>query len=148
MLAIPATLAHLDEIARIEQDSYSTPWSREILRKELTGENIVGFVVLHPTVVGYAFMRLSFEEGHIESIAVAPDARQQGVASYLMQTLIAYATENIVTSLALEVRQGNRPAMALYHKFGFIVEGYRRGYYTNPSEDAILMRKFFVEVKA
>jgi ribosomal-protein-alanine N-acetyltransferase len=43
--------------------------------------------------------------------------------------------------LALEVRQGNRAAMKLYHKYGFTVEGYRRDYYKDPNEDAVLMRK-------
>jgi len=134
------TMDDLDAIDAIEQDCYSTPWSRETLASELLDENIVGFVARDQAVLGYTFMRHGFGEGHIENIAVAPAAQRRGVASYLMEALLAWAQVHSLASIMLEVRQGNRAAMALYHKYGFKIEGYRRAYYTDPSEDAVLMR--------
>lgn len=167
MLIVAATLEHLNAIHAIEEECYSTPWSRETLARELTdpsvtafaaqeltgpnvaafatekltGPNVAGLPVPDGCVAGYTFMRRSFDEGHIENIAVSPAARGRGIASRLMEALLAWAGTNGLTSVALEVRQGNRAAMGLYHKYGFRVEGYRRDYYTNPSEDAVLMRK-------
>jgi len=140
---VPATLDDVEAIEAIEQDCFSTPWSRETLAFELLDANIVGFTArIAPTldIVGYTFMRHGFNEGHIENIAVAPAAQGCGVASYLMEALHTWAVENALTTIALEVRQGNRAAMALYHKFGFKIEGYRRAYYSDPPEDAVLMR--------
>ena len=39
----------------------------------------------------------------------------------------------------LEVRQSNIPAVALYERFGFSVDGIRKNYYKNPTENAVLM---------
>jgi len=140
VVVVPATLDDLDAIEAIELDCYSTPWSRQTLTFELMDANIVGLVARDDVVLGYTFMRHGFGEGHIESIAVAPSAQRRGVASYLMEALLVWARENALTTIALEVRQGNRAAMTLYHKYGFKIEGYRRGYYVDPIEDAILMR--------
>ena len=111
------------------------------MAQEIADNAIIGFAALSPEgVVGYAFMRLSFEVGHIENIAVSPAAQGRGVASRLMEALLTSVADTL-EAIVLEVRQGNRAAMALYHKFGFRIEGYRRGYYTDPPEDAVLMRR-------
>jgi len=154
----PATLDDVEAIETIERDCYSTPWSRETLAFELLDANIVSLVARYSgathfpnaghrqvasqtlDIVGYTFMRHGFGEGHIENIAVAPAAQGRGIASYLMEALLAWAEANALTSIMLEVRQGNRAAMALYHKYGFKIEGYRRAYYKDPPEDAVLMR--------
>ncbi|MCL2363889.1 MAG: ribosomal protein S18-alanine N-acetyltransferase [Defluviitaleaceae bacterium] len=149
IVVLPATLGDLDAIEAIEQDCFSTPWSRETLAIELSDANIVGFVARgladSQEVLGYTFMRHGFSEGHIENIAVSPAAQRCGIASYLIEALLTWARENALTSIMLEVRQGNRAAMALYHKYGFKIEGYRRAYYTDPPEDAVLMRNYLEE---
>ena len=45
------------------------------------------------------------------------------------------------TRSTLEVRQSNFPAQRLYERFGFTVAGVRRGYYTSPVEDALILWK-------
>jgi ribosomal-protein-alanine N-acetyltransferase len=86
-------------------------------------------------------MRRSFEEGHIQTFAVKECFRKQGIGSALMENAAEKALPLGIEVLLLEVRQGNREAMALYHKHGFFVDGYRKDFYRDPSEDAILMRK-------
>ena len=41
--------------------------------------------------------------------------------------------------ITLEVRASNNPAINLYKKFGFEICGNRKNYYSNKTEDAILM---------
>lgn len=50
----------------------------------------------------------------------------QGLGSRLFERLIAWASENGVLRLELTVFCDNRPAIALYRKFGFEIEGTRR----------------------
>ena len=45
--------------------------------------------------------------------------------------------------ISLEVRKSNEPAIALYKSFGFEQNGLRKNYYKNPTEDALIMTKFF-----
>lgn len=53
-----------------------------------------------------------------------------------------------MTGITLEVRMGNRPAQALYHKYGFKAEGIRKNYYPDTKEDAIIMWKYFPDARA
>ena len=46
-----------------------------------------------------------------------------------------------VSSLTLEVRASNYPAISLYEKLGFIQVGRRPGYYRSPREDALILQK-------
>ncbi|MCL2187716.1 MAG: ribosomal protein S18-alanine N-acetyltransferase [Defluviitaleaceae bacterium] len=144
MTIIPATPVHVQAISDIENDSYSTPWSYENIAVAVCDTNMINYAAVNPdgTLAGYAFMRHSFEIGHIENIAVAHNHRGKGIASLLMDTLFTQAQKRSMEGITLEVRQGNRAAMALYHKYGFKVEGYRRGYYKDPTEDAVIMRSW------
>ncbi|MCL2603204.1 MAG: ribosomal protein S18-alanine N-acetyltransferase [Defluviitaleaceae bacterium] len=145
MLILPASLEHLDAIHALEYACFSDAWTRNDFIEELNNKHTVPFVALDaapvPSLIGYTFMRHTVNEGHIGTIAVAPEYRGKGVGSLLMDALINAAYERGMIGIALEVRQGNRPAMSLYHKYGFIVEGYRKDFYRDPSEDAVLMWK-------
>ena len=41
----------------------------------------------------------------------------------------------------LEVRESNQAAIELYRSLGFVAVGTRRNYYSQPLEDALLLRK-------
>ncbi|MCL2500148.1 MAG: ribosomal protein S18-alanine N-acetyltransferase [Defluviitaleaceae bacterium] len=147
MLTVPVTPAHVDAIYAIECECFSTPWSKTAFLQELKDRHTIAFAsfdTVTDELAGYTFMRHIINEGHINNIAVAPLHRGRGIASLLMDALLAEALTREMIGLALEVRQGNRAAMALYHKYGFLVEGYRRDYYRDPNEDAILMYKNLV----
>lgn len=64
----------------------------------------------------------------------------------LMEKLIEKALEKEDRHY-LEVRMGNRPAQALYHKYGFKAEGIRKNYYPDTKEDAIIMWKYFPDAE-
>lgn len=60
----------------------------------------------------------------ILSIAVAPEARGQGVASQLMVVAIKYFKTQEVNRVRLEVRPDNPAAIRVYEKLGFTPDGY------------------------
>jgi ribosomal-protein-alanine N-acetyltransferase len=83
------------------------------------------------------------DQGHITNLAVSPDCRRRCVARMLMQELICYCRERSVLLLTLEVRASNMAALALYGSLGFVRAGLRKGYYTHPKDDALLLTLYF-----
>lgn len=75
-------------------------------------------------------------EAEILTLAVAPEARRRGIASELLRAFLA----SVKGRVFLEVRQSNIAAQQLYRKLGFTTMGVRRGYYSSPREDAVLMQ--------
>ena len=144
MITVTAmTPAHLDAVHAIECHSFSDPWPRDEILHEMNQKYSI-CVVAHTgdEPAGYAFMRHIINEGHICNIAVYEPHRQKGIGSALINALTQEAAAREMIGLTLEVRIGNRAAMALYHKHGFKVEGYRRGFYSYPTEDAAIMWKY------
>ncbi len=63
----------------------------------------------------------------------------------LLTQLRARAEEKKLSFLTLEVRESNLAAQSLYKKHGYTEVGRRRGYYSLPKEDAVLMTCFLSE---
>ena len=94
-----------------------------------------------PVVYGYVGLVMVPYESDITNITVSGECRRQGIATALLEELFRRCPEKGVTVIHLEVRESNAPARALYEKHGFIIDGRRKNYYTDPAEDAILMTK-------
>ena len=62
-----------------------------------------------------------------------------GIARALIAELTAKAEENKLAFVTLEVRESNAPAIALYTGAGFAPVGKRKNFYSNPTENAVLM---------
>ena len=90
-------------------------------------------------VVGFCSLWRVLDELHINNLAVLPECRRQGVASALLARVIEVGTGLGSWRATLEVRHSNDAARRLYGGFGFVVAGVRRGYYTNPVEDALVL---------
>ena len=72
-------------------------------------------------------------------IAVKPEYRGNGYSKILMDRMMQSSGEQEAPDLTLEVRAGNTPAIRLYESYGFVAEAVRKGYYHNPTEDALIM---------
>ncbi|MGA8109749.1 MAG: GNAT family N-acetyltransferase [Acidobacteriaceae bacterium] len=75
----------------------------------------------------------------LDSIAVPPDGRRQGIGAALLRAALAWAAQHAARRLVLEVRASNTPALALYRRDGLRIEGRRPRYYAHPEEDALLL---------
>jgi len=130
----------LDDLAAIEQASFSVPWTRGMLEEEYFN-SLARYRVLEyrGTIAGYIGMWRIMDEGHITNLAVRPEFRRRGFARMLLKDLVDYARENGIGSLTLEVRVSNLPAISLYESLGFTVEGRRKNYYADNGEDALIM---------
>ena len=89
-------------------------------------------------VCGFAVARVIADEWEVENVVVASDSQQKGIGGLLLRDLIERAQRHRATRILLEVRESNVPAIALYKKHGFLQDGIRQSYYSNPTEDAIL----------
>lgn len=91
------------------------------------------------SVVGYAGLWLMTDEAHITTIAVDPDCQGNGIGELLLLGLIDHAKEIGARWLTLEVRVSNAVAQELYKKYTFKEMGVRPRYYSDNSEDALVM---------
>ncbi|MDR2939712.1 MAG: ribosomal protein S18-alanine N-acetyltransferase [Clostridiales bacterium] len=139
-------LNHLEDVHAIEQESFSVPWSKKELQSELTNNRLAVYLVAlneNSDVMGYAGMWHVVNEGHITNIAVKREFRGQGVGSRLLESIIEIAGQKEMIGITLEVRISNMKAQSLYTKYGFKPEGFRKRYYSDTNEDAIIMWKHF-----
>lgn len=90
-------------------------------------------------VVGFAGMWILYDEGHVTTIGVAPEFRGLGLGEWLLLSLFDEGMRRNCQWVTLEVRVSNRPAQALYEKYGFTRQGVRRRYYSDNGEDADIM---------
>jgi ribosomal-protein-alanine N-acetyltransferase len=132
----------LDEIVALETESFTNPWSRETLEWELRNSDVTFIYVLRiddGRVAAFCVCWMLFEELHINTLAVAPALRRQGLATALLNHIFVEAAVRGVQRATLEVRASNRPAIGLYERLGFQVTATRYRYYNNPEEDALIL---------
>ena len=127
-------------IHRIETQSFRTPWSKQSIASEL-GNRLAHYLIaeIDGRLVGYLGMWVLFDECHMTNIAVDPDVRRQGVGTALLFASMEVGDYFGATSMTLEVRETNRIAQELYRKFDFERQGFRRRYYADTGEGALLL---------
>ncbi len=141
---VPFAPEHLEKVHELEQECFSTPWSYDGLLEELSNPMAVFRVALvDGEVAGYVGMHHILDEGYITNIAVKDKYRRCGIGTLLLDTLLAYGKKNDLTFITLEVRVSNAPAIALYRSANFESVGIRPGFYTGPTEDALIMTYTF-----
>ena len=130
---------HLSGVAKIEQECFSQPWSEKALEILLSDNAVAVVAVLDGEAVAYAGMTSVLDEGQITNVATLPSYRRRGFSRAVLEELIARAGEKGISSIFLEARVSNTPALSLYRSLGFCVIGMRRRFYSAPVEDAVLM---------
>ncbi|HZY72216.1 MAG TPA: GNAT family N-acetyltransferase [Edaphobacter sp.] len=91
-------------------------------------------------LVGFAAGKVADDVAELESVAVDSRARRRGVGRALCESVIEWSRQQGASAIELEVRAGSAGAIHLYRGMGFVVVGRRRGYYSDPPDDAVLMR--------
>lgn len=134
-------LQDLDQVLRVEQRSFTAPWTRQAFLGELVENRLARYIVAEyeGEIVGYGGLWLIMDEGHITNIAVDPTFRGRKLGERLLQALMSLCAAAGGGKMTLEVRVTNTIAQNLYRKYGFERVGVRKGYYTDNKEDAIIM---------
>jgi ribosomal-protein-alanine N-acetyltransferase len=137
----PMRRRHLRSVLRIESQVYPRPWSLGLFMSELALRNGRVYIVarIGPTVVGYAGLLFSLDDGHVTTIAVDPAWHGAKIGTRLLLHLLRRGIARGAKNFTLEVRVSNDPAQELYRQFGFAPAGVRKGYYVETNEDAIVM---------
>jgi ribosomal-protein-alanine N-acetyltransferase len=132
---------HLRQVLRIEGQVYPRPWSLGAFLSELSQRTSRVYLVAkeHGSVVGFAGLMVTLDEGHVTTIAVDPAQQRKGIGSRLLLALSRVAISRGCRGLTLEVRVSNEPAQAMYRRFGYAPAGIRKGYYVENNEDALVM---------
>lgn len=137
----PMGEGHLDRLAELEALCFSQPWSREALAEEIGNPNACFLVCMDgPEILGYGGMHFAWGEFYMDNLAVFPRYRRRGAARALLVSLMDFARRRGGDFLTLEVRPSNGAAVALYKSLGFSEVGRRKGFYSQPQEDALLLR--------
>lgn len=136
-----ASAEDVADIYEIEQLCFPDPWSRDSIRYELEENERAFYLVAEHSgkVVGYAGLWWILDEGHITNVAVRPGYRNRKIAEGIIRIMIEHTLSAGILHHTLEVRRDNQPAISLYGKFGFEVDGVRKGYYQFDGEDALIM---------
>lgn len=158
----PLTQEDVPRVAQLEHELFGTlAWSEETLVAELArpdrhylaaelpgilgpggmarpaggeGDPIAG-----APIVGYAGVSLE-PEWNVMTVGTVPWARRRGVATALLEALMAAARRAGGSELFLEVRASAAGAQRLYTAHGFTPVARRRKYYMPDGEDAVVMR--------
>ena len=135
-------LRDLNDIERIERESYPTPWSRSMFAGELAKPSSLSLGAFDPdtgALVGYLVISRYVDAWHVMNVAVTTEYRRRGIARALLERLFEVTSSDERRGYTLEVRVSNVGAIALYERLGFVARGVRRGYYTDNREDALIM---------
>ena len=87
---------------------------------------------------GAILARVAADEAEVLTLAVAPEARKQGLGRALLEHAMHEAAQRGAASMVLEVSAANLAALALYAAAGFTTVGRRARYYSGA--DALIQR--------
>ena len=134
------TARDVEEVAGIEKQIFSQPWSEKgFLDAVNLGDTVFLVAEKQGQIAGYIGMYFSMDEGEITNVAVAPAQRNHGVGGLLIDELLRIAGQKGIAKIVLEVRVSNDSAIRLYERKGFLRIGVRKGFYEFPKEDADIM---------
>jgi [ribosomal protein S18]-alanine N-acetyltransferase len=132
----------LDGVLAVEHAAFTNPWTREMYEAELKNAG-VSFIVLardrSGQVIGFCSYWRIYDELHINNLAILPDWRSRGIGTALLRRVLSEGAASGAVRALLEVRRSNTQAQRLYERFGFAVAGLRRHYYSQPTEDAVVL---------
>lgn len=134
------TVGDIAAVAALEQLIFSDAWSEAGIRETFCQSQ--AFVMIAEeagNIIGYCIVYYVLDEGEIARVAVSPEKRRKGIARGLLDCTCRECKEKGVERLLLDVRESNVSARRLYEDYGFCVDGIRKNFYQNPTEDAVLM---------
>jgi [ribosomal protein S18]-alanine N-acetyltransferase len=132
----------LDEVLSIERASFASPWTYEMFAAEIGNRNSYSVTFRKgPIMIGYLCLWEVLDEAHILNICVHPEYRGHGYGLMIMDHIAEVCAKDSIKRIILEVGRRNRVARNLYQRTGFVTIGFRKGYYQDINDDALVMEK-------
>ena len=136
------TAADVEEVSRIEQETFSMPWQPQDFLEMVEADYAYYYVAEEDgEIAGCCGIRNMAGEGEITNEEDKKKFRRRGIGRALMEYMLKEAELLGMESATLEVRISNTPAIRLYESLGFQGEGVRPNFYEKPKEDALIMWK-------
>ena len=126
---------YIEQIFNLEKDIFkNSAFSKESTENLVKADNSFIYVYLtDKKICGYLMVLDSIDVYEILAIATVEEYRNKGIAQELLNKI---KTKDIF----LEVRKSNEKAINFYKKNNFKQISIRKGYYSDPTEDAIIMK--------
>ena len=140
---IKMSAEHIGQIASLEKECFSEPWSEKALSEELANENSHFLVAVSDEVLGYIGVQEICGEAYITNAAVFGKYRKCGIGRALISAACEGAKGRGCEFITLEVRESNSPAISLYESEGFDKAGIRKNFYSAPTENGVIYTKYF-----
>jgi [ribosomal protein S18]-alanine N-acetyltransferase len=135
------TALDLPRVLEIEKQYFSTPWRESTFRGLLRRKDTDLLAATRSDLlIGYAIAWTVIDQAELGNIAVAREARGLGAGGLLLRAMLDRLRHRRATECFLEVRESNKIAREMYLSYGFTEVGRRRAYYSEPVEDALVMR--------
>lgn len=129
---------YIKDVAQIEKACFSKPWDEISIAAELKNEFSEFYIAVeNGTAVGFVGLYVLTGEADIVRVGVLPQYRNRGIA----RAVLTKSLENVDGDVFLDVRESNVPAISLYRSLGFYDTGVRKDYYSDPEENAVLMKR-------
>lgn len=126
---------YIEQIFNLEKDIFkNSAFSKESTENLVKADNsFIYAYLINEKVCGYLMVLDSIDVYEILAIATVEEYRNKGIAQELLDKI---KTKDIF----LEVRESNERAINFYKKNDFKQISIRKGYYSDPTEDAIIMK--------
>ncbi len=144
---------YADEILDIQTECGLSVWSKNDYLGELertdsifkiartTDETIIGFALVRLLIGNSNSANTSFDSSEILNIAVRNSFQHKGIGQVIFDELLRELEQKNITEIWLEVRQSNAKAISFYQKNDFEIQFERKNYYSNPNENACVLRR-------
>jgi len=126
---------YIEQIFNLEKEIFkSSAFNRTYLDTLIKGDNSFIYVyLLENKVLGYLMVLDSIDVYEILAIATIEEYRNKGIAQELLDKIK-------IKDIFLEVRESNQVAINFYKKNKFKEISVRKNYYSEPNENAIIMK--------
>lgn len=141
---------HIDEILQIQAETGLSVWSKKDYVAETEKKDSI-FKIAQNTagkIIGFALVRLlvgdsndAFDSSEILNIAVRNSFQNTGIGQLIFDEILNELNEKNIKEIWLEVRESNLKAIAFYQKNKFVKKFERKNYYTNPTENALILHR-------
>lgn len=142
---LPLQYEDCERVAEIAKESLPEHWSLQSIRDVLQYENNIYYVVHsieENQIIGFAGIMIIADEAELLNIAICPAFRRHGIGKLLLEKMLQAAVDGGACRILLEVRKSNLAARALYDRYSFKEIATRKDYYSNPTEDAVIMERY------